>query len=348
MRVSSVVKTYFVVCFSAVSIVAQEKLDDALIQAVRTENVQAMRALIERGANVSAKDTGGNTLLHSAAENWAVECIKVLLSNGADVNARNVDGKTPFMVAGNIPKALGILLDAGADMNARDNQGRTALMDAASSGEMSKVKMLLQRGADVSLRSPEGKTALDIAIESKHGKIAALLRGDIQPEIKCPKLETYKGVVDAIVSDAKEQKIQVALGAVFVAVIGNSDDTISGKLTLSLSDKERRSVSRLAAKEFSDVPATLDIPDAVAGFAKKTECPDLYLEFSAASIPDHTFLLDLRLRSERFKLKLKLDEGELSKLVCVWARHSYTPRSRSSVLAVFNRAINCAEFDRGN
>jgi len=341
-------KIYWIVCLCIVLSAAQRKLDDALLRAVRTEDVKEIHSLIARGANVNANDQDGDTPLHYAAENWAIECMQVLLSNGADVNARNLQGKTPFMVASNIPKALGILLDAGADLNAMDNHGRTALMDAASSGEMSKVKLLLQRGADVSLKSPKGKTALDIAIESKHGKIAALLRGEIQPEINCPKLETYKGVVKVTFTDAKGQKIQVAFGAVFVAVIGNSDDTFSGKLTLSLSDNERRGVAGWAAKDFSDVPATLDIPDAVAGFVKKTECPDLELDFSAASIPEHSFLPDLRLSAERFKLKLKIDEGELSQLVCIWVRQSYTARPRRSILAVLNRAINCAEFDRGN
>jgi hypothetical protein len=331
------------------SVIAQKKTDDALLQAVRTENVEAMRALIERGANVNAKDIGGNTPLHSAAENWAVECLKVLLSSGADINARNNLGETPLMVAGNIPKALGILLDAGADMNARDKRGSTALLNAASSGEISKVKMLIQRGADVSLRSPEGKTALDIAIESNHKKIAALLRGDIRPEIKCPTLETYESLVKATLSDSDGRVTNAVFEAVFVAVAGNSDDTISGNLALSLSDKERHHVALWVKKELSDIPATVNIQDVYGSFVKNTECPNLEIGFSEVSTPERSFLIGVGVRSDRFKLKLKIDEGELSKIVCVWARQSYSPRPRGSgVIAAFNRAINCAEFDRWN
>src|SRR5262249_49374698 len=161
-------------CLGALPVAPQEKPDDALFRAIQSEDEAALRALIAKGAKVNVKDAQGNTPLHSAAENWAIDCIEVLLSHGADVNARNLEGKTPFMVAANIPGALELLLDAGADTNARDNEGRTALMQAAASGEMSKVKMLFRRGVDVAVKSPEGKTALDIAIETKHQKIAAL------------------------------------------------------------------------------------------------------------------------------------------------------------------------------
>src|SRR5262249_16284256 len=145
--------------------------------------------------------------LHAAAEHWAVECLEVLLAKGADVNAQNGEGKTPFMVAVNIPRALGILLDAGADPNIRDKQGRTALMQAAASGELSKVKTLIQRGGDVSGKTPEGKTALNIAVDTKHEKIAALIRGEIPSDIKCPTMETQKSVVKGYLIDAKQREM---------------------------------------------------------------------------------------------------------------------------------------------
>ena len=348
MSVRYIMEVYFVICFSVVSIIAQEKLDVAMLLAIQNDDVKEIRALIKRGANVMAKDASGNTLLHSAAENWAVECMKVLLTNGADVNARNKEGKTPFMVAENIPTALGILLDAGAEMNARDNQGRTALMQAAH-GEMSKVKMLLQKGADVTLRSPEGKTAIDIAIETKHEKIAALLRGEIKPEIKCPTLETDKALLNVGLVDEIRGGISIKVDARFIITAGNSDDTFSGKLTLVLSDDERRKISRWIGMDFSAAPKVLAFDKAVAGFTKKPLCPELALEFSEFSISKNDILPGVRWNVGRFRLNLKTDNGELSQLICLLARRVNTGRTIGhGPHSSFNKLLNCAEYDRSN
>jgi ankyrin repeat protein len=91
--VSFLAEMCFVVCLCVVSGTAQEKLDDALLQAVQSGNVERVRALIAKGASVNAKDSLGNTPLHYASQNWSVECMEILLSNGADVNARNAGGQ---------------------------------------------------------------------------------------------------------------------------------------------------------------------------------------------------------------------------------------------------------------
>lgn len=48
--------------------------------------------LIAAGADVNARDNGGNTPLHLAT---APEVAQVLIRHGADVNARNGEGKLP-------------------------------------------------------------------------------------------------------------------------------------------------------------------------------------------------------------------------------------------------------------
>lgn len=338
----------FVGCIGAVSLVAQENLDDTLLQAVRDENVESVKSLIAKGANVNAKSSGGNTPLHCAAEYMAIECLGALLSNGADVNARNDKGKTPFMGASNTPKTIGILLDAGADLNVRDNDGRTALMNAAAGGEVTKIKMLLQRNADVSLRSPAGKTALDIAIQTKHETIAALLRGEIQPEIKCSKLETEWKLLGAKLIDGKKRELTINVEAVFVVTRGNSDDTFTGNLTLSLSDEERDRIARWAEKDLSDAGASVELNEVIAGFTRNAKCPEIELEFSPRSIAEKGFLLGVKLNIDRFRLGIKLDEGEPSKMICIWARNISSGRGRRNNVRPFNDALNCAEFDRGN
>lgn len=336
------------ICLSALPVAPQEKSDDALFQAIQSEDATALRALIAKGAKVNAKDAKGNTPLHAAAENWAIDCIEALLSQGADVNARNLEGKTPLMVAANIPAALELLLDAGADTDVRDNQGRTALMLAAESGEMSKVKILFRRGVDVASKSPEGKTALDIAVATKHRKIAALIRGEISSDLQCSKLEMKPKVLDAKLIDDQNRELAIKIESSFEFTAGNSDDTFIGNLKLSLSGEERGNIARWVKKDLSTVAASVEVENVIASFTKNPKCPDLELEFSQCSISEKGFLPGGKLTLDRFRLSVNLDDGELSQVICVWARNVSSGRSSGRKRTrAFTEALNCAEYDSG-
>ena len=66
----------------------------------------------------------------AAGNNPNPEVLKALLEAGADVNAKNKDGVTPLMPAAGSnpnPEVLKALLEAGADAKAKNNEGKTAL-----------------------------------------------------------------------------------------------------------------------------------------------------------------------------------------------------------------------------
>jgi ankyrin repeat protein len=69
-------------------------MEKALIRAIRSNSTGDVTSLIERGANVNAKDEEGATPLMIAAGMGRVEMVKLLLSKGADVNARDNSGVT--------------------------------------------------------------------------------------------------------------------------------------------------------------------------------------------------------------------------------------------------------------
>ena len=89
--------------------------------------VEAIRALIEAGADVNAQNECGRTPLHEAA--WAPgqdEDVKALLDAGSDPTVEDQEGKTPLDVAleqGHDDAAKELVLAAiasGVDVNAKD------------------------------------------------------------------------------------------------------------------------------------------------------------------------------------------------------------------------------------
>jgi len=68
----------------------------ALFSAPPNLDATALVRWLDRGADVHAKDPGGNTLLMLAAnsDSIPVEAIKALMARGADINARNAEGRS--------------------------------------------------------------------------------------------------------------------------------------------------------------------------------------------------------------------------------------------------------------
>lgn len=80
-------------------------------------NLEALKALLEKGAAVNAKEPmNGGTPLQVAAFNGHFELVKLLVSKGADVNARDKDGWTPLSQARDqgFPKIVDWLKKNGA------------------------------------------------------------------------------------------------------------------------------------------------------------------------------------------------------------------------------------------
>jgi ankyrin repeat protein len=185
---------------------ALSKLNKQLIEAANLGNVAAVRALLERGANVNAQTADGWTALMIAAQNGHVEVVKALLDSGANVDAQNVDGWTALMAAAQSGhfEVVRALLAGGADVNVKNEIGAIALMDAAKNGHVEVVKVLLEGGADVNAQEEEGFTALTIAAGKGNVAVArVLLKG------KANVNEKTKNGVTALMAAANEGHVEV-------------------------------------------------------------------------------------------------------------------------------------------
>lgn len=153
--------------------------DLQLIEAVKAGDERAVRALIDRGVDVNAREGDGATALHWAVERDAAGIAEALLRAGADVTAANDYGVTAASLAclNRNAAMLESLLAAGSDPNAATSMGETLLMTCVGTGAADAVAMLLERGAaDVNAREASyGQTALMRAAARDNPEIVRLL-----------------------------------------------------------------------------------------------------------------------------------------------------------------------------
>jgi len=140
-----------------------------------------VKVLVQGGAQLNLKDEEGYTALDWAVRRENKECGEYLRSVGAkccrkvyptdwkqfDVVDDLFNAFALFDAASNGDvDRLKALVEAGAhDLNIADSDGWTALIMSASDGSVRCAKILVQAGAELNLKTNDGETALDMALE---------------------------------------------------------------------------------------------------------------------------------------------------------------------------------------
>jgi ankyrin repeat protein len=164
----------FVLTFGVVSAFAQNP-SDRFYQAIRNNDLSTLRTLL-KASDVNLKDQKESTPLMHAAAFGSVEAMKILLDAGADVNAKNALSVSPILwCAGDLEKVR-LLVSKGADVNAHSKQNQTPLLIAAShDGASEIVRLLLDKGADASARGFMNTTPLLSATYANDAAIVKML-----------------------------------------------------------------------------------------------------------------------------------------------------------------------------
>lgn len=121
-----------------------------------------IRLLLEKGADLYAKDENGRTPL-SWAVRWEKEkVIELSIDKGADLEFKDDFNQTPPLWAATKghDRIVKLLLDKGADLEAKD---RTPLALAIQWRREEVVRLLLDRNADVEAKDIHGRTPLATA-----------------------------------------------------------------------------------------------------------------------------------------------------------------------------------------
>jgi ankyrin repeat protein len=155
-------------------------LETVLMLTAKTGNPEAVRLLIERGANVNAKQVREFTPLMFAAAEGHAAAVTELLEAGADPNATTVAATKPerrpaggmtamlFAARQGHLYAVRALLAGGADVNQTSADLTSPLLIAVINGHYDLAHELLQSGADPSLADAYGRAPLYAAIDLRN------------------------------------------------------------------------------------------------------------------------------------------------------------------------------------
>ncbi len=242
--------------------------DLSLIDAVRTRDREAVRALLQKkadvneargdgmtpllwaaygadrdiaqlliraGANVNARSARGLTPLVLAADHSDLALIRLLLKAGANPNLTNALGTTPLMrasAAGDVESVMA-LLDHGADVNAREKaRNQTALMFAAARDRAGVVRTLAARGADLNAHSRAVANAANLVDESGNPIPAESRTGETQRRTRGDGLANGLGGRTALQFAAREGLTSAAKALVEVGADINSVNPLDGSTAL--------------------------------------------------------------------------------------------------------------------
>ncbi|KAJ2444951.1 palmitoyltransferase akr1 [Coemansia sp. RSA 2424] len=147
-----------------------------LFWAISQGNLDAINYLINNGANLTLKDSSGNTALHAAVHATSIPVVifiacAQLVALGGSVDIGDGGGVTPLMWATyqNKAEVVELLIRIGANVNAQDNNGKTPLHYALMIGSGRIVDTLLAKGADPKLKDFGTTDAYGVQISSEGG-----------------------------------------------------------------------------------------------------------------------------------------------------------------------------------
>ena len=139
--------------------------DQVLRYAALNGNLDWVKRIVEKGADVNKSERHRMTPLHFAAISGNPALVEYLVEHDANVNAKDIYEKSALLYAAEVGslELVKYLAEHGADVNEADPYDETALHYAAESGSLELVKWLVDQGLDINAK------------DSNHSKYSVLL-----------------------------------------------------------------------------------------------------------------------------------------------------------------------------
>jgi len=152
----------------------EHNFDTPLISACRTESLEIVQLLLEKGADPKMASSSGNTPILDAVMRKNVKVVAELLAKGVSPTAANAEGYTPLHRAAT-KEVAELLLSLDGDVAARTKNGDTPLHTALSMGYLEVAELLLDRGADIEAIGNFDHRPLHVATRSSFGDGLAMV-----------------------------------------------------------------------------------------------------------------------------------------------------------------------------
>lgn len=183
-------------------------LDQALYQAIVSNNLEAIDLLLEHGANPNLI-IDNQTLFHLISYTGNEKLAELFLSKGAIVDTKDTTGKTPLHYAAyndNI-KMVKLLIDHGANVNISDQLMETPLF---CSHDSEVIDLLIENGADINAINSFGYSKIYNLIAG-YNKDVSLAKHIIE---RCPNINTLqkKFITDMFDNNTEHAKLLIANG----------------------------------------------------------------------------------------------------------------------------------------
>ena len=177
--------------------------------AAQADKLNAVSALLARGALLKTQDAFGRTPLHVAVASGD-KMVKLLLEKGADATVKDNAGDLPICYAARSSKSvLQMFKDQGQDLHVVNQHGYTLLHQAAAEGNSDTVTLLLAEKLEVNALSQDGETPLHLAAATGTLEVVKLL---IDAKADFMRKTNNGKTVQKIAMDAHQDDIAQYLG----------------------------------------------------------------------------------------------------------------------------------------
>jgi ankyrin repeat protein len=174
-------------------LIPQKRRNKAFHEAFGALDLEKVKALLDKGADINCHDENGNTALMFQVYKGdeRIEFVRFLLSNGANPNLPSNGGEqegiTPIHIACAVGanECLGALLENAASVNWTTPDGSVAIHTAAIGGNATTVKLLVKAGSNINAVNKKNRTALHNAlIKNNISAAKALIKAGAELEIR--------------------------------------------------------------------------------------------------------------------------------------------------------------------
>jgi ankyrin repeat protein len=279
----------------------------ALSMAKAMNAAMASMKLVEHAVEYTENYAAHITPLMIAANTSSLDAVKLLVQAGADLSAQDKKGRTALTYAKEAKfKRVVAYLETAYEK--RDAAGALSLREAAATGTLYRVKALLEAGNDVEESDEHGQTPLMVAVAAGHVEVVRMLgaaganvhatRGDDGGDLwSCafakPDAEIIRCLIEYGLSPIQTRKSGPALLLAFglpkptdiLKLLLDNGADVHAAVPAEVIEKAKRKrqkpleflrASRPGAKRESGAAEDLESPCSVLEFAKHFASSDVY------------------------------------------------------------------------